>query len=157
MKKQFLSVALSAALIAGCTANGQGPNGETTGAVIGALAGGVLGSTMGEGSGKTAATIGGALLGMWAGSHIGANLTREDRAYHSNATQKAYTAPMGEAITWDNASTGHSGSVVATRQGQTASGNYCREFQQSITIDGQTERAYGTACQQQDGSWKIMN
>jgi surface antigen len=26
-----------------------------------------------------------------------------------------------------------------------------------VTIVGKTERAYGTACRQPDGSWKIVN
>lgn len=33
---------------------------------------------------------------------------------------------------------------------------YCREFQRDIIIDGKPERAYGTACLQPDGSWKIV-
>jgi len=33
----------------------------------------------------------------------------------------------------------------------------CREYQQTITVGGRTERAYGTACKQADGSWKIIN
>ena len=33
---------------------------------------------------------------------------------------------------------------------------YCREFQRDVIIDGKSERAYGTACLQPDGSWKIV-
>ena len=32
----------------------------------------------------------------------------------------------------------------------------CREFQQTITIAGQTHKAFGTACRQADGTWKIV-
>jgi surface antigen len=32
----------------------------------------------------------------------------------------------------------------------------CREFQQTITINGKTEKAYGTACRQADGTWRIV-
>jgi len=31
----------------------------------------------------------------------------------------------------------------------------CREFQQTITIGGTTQEAYGTTCLQPDGSWKV--
>ena len=34
--------------------------------------------------------------------------------------------------------------------------SYCREFQRDVIIDGKPERAYGTACLQPDGSWKIV-
>lgn len=33
---------------------------------------------------------------------------------------------------------------------------YCREFQREVIIDGKPEHAYGTACLQPDGSWKIV-
>lgn len=43
----------------------------TTGAILGGVAGGLLGNQIGSGSGRTAATVGGAGLGMIAGSHAG--------------------------------------------------------------------------------------
>lgn len=33
---------------------------------------------------------------------------------------------------------------------------YCREYQQTITIEGRTQQGYGTACLQPDGSWKLL-
>jgi surface antigen len=33
----------------------------------------------------------------------------------------------------------------------------CREFQQTIMIGGQPQKAYGTACHQPDGTWKIVH
>ena len=36
-------------------------------------------------------------------------------------------------------------------------GEQCREFQQTITIGGKTEKAYGTACRQPDGTWKEVD
>lgn len=33
---------------------------------------------------------------------------------------------------------------------------YCREFTQIIEVGGRKEEGYGTACQQPDGSWKIV-
>jgi hypothetical protein len=32
----------------------------------------------------------------------------------------------------------------------------CREFQDTVTVGGTKQRAYGTTCQQADGSWKIV-
>lgn len=48
--------------------------GNKTGAVLGGVGGGVLGNQIGGGSGRTAATVGGALVGMVAGSHIEQNV-----------------------------------------------------------------------------------
>lgn len=33
----------------------------------------------------------------------------------------------------------------------------CREFQQKILIDGKEQSAYGTACRQPDGSWRVVS
>lgn len=32
----------------------------------------------------------------------------------------------------------------------------CREFQQTVTIDGDDRQAFGTTCQQPDGTWRVM-
>lgn len=33
----------------------------------------------------------------------------------------------------------------------------CREFQQTVTIGGRLQQAWGTTCQQADGTWKIAS
>lgn len=81
------------------------------------------------------------------------NLNEQAQREHEAAQVKATTAPIGEQITWDTGDA--SGHVVTTRTGTGSSGLQCREFQQEITVGGETEQAYGTACLQEDGSWKI--
>lgn len=39
---------------------------------------------------------------------------------------------------------------------QSAKGQYCREYQKTVTIGGREERAYGTACRMPDGHWQIV-
>ncbi len=34
---------------------------------------------------------------------------------------------------------------------------YCREYTKKIVVNGKEARAYGTACLQDDGSWRIVN
>lgn len=50
------------------TRRGGGFLGDRTGAIIGGVAGGYLGSQIGHGRGRKAATVGGALLGTYAGN-----------------------------------------------------------------------------------------
>jgi surface antigen len=33
----------------------------------------------------------------------------------------------------------------------------CREFSQRVFIDGRRETAYGVACRQPDGGWRIVS
>jgi hypothetical protein len=78
----------------------------------------------------------------------------QERA-HEDAQIRATTAPVGEVIHWNQGNA--TGSVVATREGTSSSGRYCREFQQEVRIDGRFESAYGTACLQPDGTWEVVS
>ena len=129
---------------------------ELVGTGAGAVVGGLLGSKIGDGSGQLWATGAGALLGAYLGNEIGKSLDSADKAQMSNAVYEAQSAPVGEPISWNNPDSGNSGQVVATKDGYTASGSYCREFQQTVYIGGKEESAYGQACQQPDGSWQIV-
>ncbi len=39
---------------------------------------------------------------------------------------------------------------------KSTSQGYCREFTRKIIVDGAEQLAYGTACRQPDGTWRIM-
>ena len=69
----------------------------------------------------------------------------------------AYASPLNQPIVWNNPGTGNSGSITPIRDGRSNSGKYCREFQSDVTVGGEHQNAHGTACQEPDGSWKIVN
>lgn len=148
------TVALALSLSA-CESARNAPK-QTAGSLLGGVGGAVVGAQFGGGTGKLATTAAGALLGAWLGSEVGKSLDNADRAALQQAQSSAYAAPVGQPITWNNPQSGHYGSVTPTRDGTAADGSYCREFQNTVTIDGRTEHAYGTACRQPDGSWKIV-
>ena len=160
MKKIMMTVAaVSVFGLVACT----GPNGQmewnkqTMGTGIGALAGGLAGSQIGGGSGRLWATGAGVLLGGLLGSSVGSSLDKADMAYANQAAMTANTAPIGQAITWNNPQSGNSGTITPVRDGYTASNRYCREYQQTITVGGKKESGYGTACQNANGDWEIVN
>ncbi len=152
-----LSVLVLSSLLAltACQTDQMGTK-EGVGTLGGAAVGGLLGSTIGHGSGRLAATAAGVVLGGWLGNEIGSSLDKADRSAMTSATSRAYAAPIGQQITWNNPQTGNSGVVVPVRDGYSPSGAYCREFQQTITVGGRQQEAFGRACQQPDGSWKIV-
>lgn len=152
-----VSSVVFALALAGCQTGGTGMGTkETVGTLGGAVAGGLLGSQIGGGTGKLVATGVGTLLGAYLGNQLGSSLDRADQAYASQAEQRAYGAPIGQSISWNNPQSGNSGTVVPVRDGTMADGSYCREFQTTIVVGGKSERAMGTACRQPDGSWKIV-
>jgi surface antigen len=52
--------------------------------------------------------------------------------------------------------TGATASAARIETLQNEAGQDCREYQQSVTIGGREQRAYGTVCRMPDGAWKIM-
>ena len=145
---------LSAALfLGGC----ENTTNKDRGVLLGALAGGVIGNQIGNGRGQSLATVAGAALGGAAGSAIGARMDEQDRQMMRQArTDSLESGFTGESSGWSNPDSGNSGNVIPVRTYQNASGQYCREFQQEITIGGETEQGFGTACRQANGSWQII-
>ena len=120
-----------------------------------ATAGGLIGAAL---HGGTAGIIGGALLGGLVGAAVGDRMDAADKKQQSQAAQKAFeTTPSGQSVAWRNPDSGNSGAVTPIRTYQSPAGQYCREYQQTITIGGEKQQAYGTTCRQPDGSWKIVS
>ena len=152
---RYLAVGL---LAFGLTACQDGGDKQTLGTLLGAVGGAVVGSQIGKGSGRLVAVAAGTLLGAYLGGGIGKSLDKADRLAAEQTTQKTLEAtPSGDTISWKNPDSGNSGTVTPQPPYQNATGQYCREYEQTITVAGKTEAAYGTACRQPDGSWKIVN
>ncbi len=167
MKTKILAMlAISTLALTACT-QGVGLNeGNTTGmgnkqmigGATGAILGGVLGSKVGKGSGQLVGVGVGALLGTLLGSELGASLDKADLAYAQQAANRAYTAPVGQAISWNNPDSGNSGMITPTRQGvSNTTGQVCREYTQTIYVGGRQQTAVGQACKNADGTWTVMN
>ena len=124
------------------------------GAAVGATAGGLIAAAAGGG---TAGIIGGVLLGGLAGGALGDKLDQNDRRLaQENYHRSMEYGSVGQTSTWRNPDNGHSGEVTPTRTYETASGP-CREYKQTIYIDGQAQEAVGTACRASDGTWRPKN
>lgn len=158
MRKPLIAIALAATLaLTGCAAGDQPGPKQAIGTVGGAVLGGLLGSEIGEGQGRLIATGTGAALGAIIGSEVGKSLDRADRIYMARTTQASLEhTRTGSTSTWTNPDTQHSGTVTPVRTYQEPSGTYCREFRQTVEVGGRQQEAYGTACRQPDGTWKIQ-
>jgi surface antigen len=97
--------------------------------------------------------------GKVAGRHVGGAaaqmLKGGDQAMLERTTQQALDhGEAGKPVKWSNPETGSRGSVTPQPR-FTMQGKSCREFQQSITVDGRTSTGYGAACQAPDGTWLL--
>ncbi len=131
-------------------------NKTTAGTLLGAAAGAAIGTQIGGGKGQLAAVAAGTLLGAFIGHQIGQSLDKTDVEYARRAQEQSYASPIGQQITWNNPQSGNAGTITPRRDGTDAAGNYCREYQTTVTVGGKTEQAYGTACRQPDGTWKVI-
>ncbi len=152
--RKFIPAIVIVSLIAACSPN-MGRK-ETIGTVGGGAAGAIVGAQMGGGTGQMVAIAAGTLIGVLLGGEIGRQLDDADRASANQAYQQAQTAPIGQNISWNNPDSGNTGAVTPVRDGTSSTGEYCREFQQTVNIGGRSEQAYGVACQQPDGSWRMV-
>jgi len=154
--KRVAVLVVAVAVLTACDAD-SGPK-QRAGTLIGAAGGGLLGAQFGRGEGRLAAVALGTLAGALIGSEVGKSLDRADRAALERATQTSLeTSPSGQVTEWRNPDSGNYGTVKPQPAYKTTEGEFCREYQQTVTIGGKTESAYGTACRQPDGSWKIVN
>lgn len=127
------------------------------GTLAGAAGGAVVGSNVGKGKGNIAAIAVGTLLGAALGHNIGQSLDNADLAAYNRTSQRALeTAPDGQQVAWNNPNSGNYGTVTPVNVYQNSSGQYCREYSQTINVGGRQESAYGHACRQADGTWKIV-
>lgn len=154
MKAITALVLASTLAVTGCQTMGEK---ETVGGLIGAGAGAAAGAQFGKGSGQIAMAVIGALLGSQVGAGVGRSLDNIDRQMERQSSAVALeTYPTGQAATWQNPDSGNSGTFTPVKTYQTAEGTYCREFQQTITVGGEVQQGYGTACRQPDGTWRIQ-
>jgi len=155
MKKIGLLI-LMVATISGC-ANLPASN-QTQGTIAGGAIGALIGSTIGDGRGQVWATAIGAVGGALAGSHLGKRLDSRD---HQVMNKAAYTAlenkKSNTKTTWSNPDSGNAGTIIPTSTTKMADGSFCREYTSMVEVGGKSETAYGTACRQDDGSWRIAS
>ena len=132
---------------------------------LGAIIGGVIGNQFGRGGGRTAATFGGIILGGIAGNAIARDSCRNERAdayYYNRAYYDGFENPeYGRSYDWRNPYNGDYGYMSPVRDYDEGyrcgyDGSQCREFRQTIYIDGRRADGYGTACRDSDGSWRIV-
>jgi surface antigen len=161
--KTFVYSGIIATMLAtsACSQNGGADGGirkEDIGTLGGAVGGAWIGSNVGKGKGNIVGIAAGTLLGAYLGNQVGASLDRADMSYYNNTAQRALeSSKTGSTSTWTNPDSGNSGTITPTRTFQTAQGEYCREYTQTISIGGKQSEGYGRACRQPDGSWKIQN
>lgn len=85
------------------------------------------------------------------------NMTSDDRHIAAMAMQIAMERRQDhEASTWTNGLSGNHGAVVPRRSYRSQSGDFCRRFDETMTVSGVTATFERTACRGGDGSWTAL-
>jgi len=163
--KQVIAVILAGSLLAACSQH-AGPK-EQTGSLLGAVTGAALGAAIGTRTdcrghrcrSRTSgnAVVIGALAGTMIGGSMGRSMDERDRRAYAHASHQAFEyGRSGQPSYWHNPDSGNHGYVAPQPAYERAPGEYCREYQQTITVGGRKEEGYGTACRRPDGTWEII-
>ncbi len=158
-RKPAAALLVAAVAVTGCqgTSLENNPK-QTLGTIVGAGLGALAGSQFGGGKGQLAAVALGALAGAWVGSELGKSLDAADRGYmNKNAQDSLEYSRAGATSSWKNPDSGNSGKFTPTKTYKTSVGQDCRDYEQTIYVDGKEETALGRACRRSDGTWEIVS
>lgn len=120
--------------------------------VVGGIVGGLIGSQVGGGHGSTAAAVVGTLIGATIGGNIGHAMDQQDRRRMAHSLE---TVQTGRSSNWHNPDTGNQYTITPTKTYEVAGGP-CREYTVDGMVGGKREKIVGTACRQNDGSWRTV-
>ncbi len=97
------------------------------------------------------------ISGAWAGAPSpDALLSNADRRHQEQALQNALEFNRtGEAEFWENAATGHRGTVTPTLTYRNAAGQDCRKFEREVVIDNRQAQVWSTRCRTAAGVWLL--
>lgn len=152
--KTIAALSAAAFLLTSCAAMQENKK-TTVGAAGGAAGGGLIAAAAGGGSTGIAA---GVILGGLLGGALGNVLDQRDKELARKQAQMSLeSSRTGQTSSWQNPDSGHSGTFTPTRTYQEPSGQYCREYTQTVTVGGEKQQSHGTACRMPDGTWKIQN
>jgi len=168
MKQAIICGLVAASLAVGASGTSRAQDNTLTGALLGGAAGAGVGYAFGKGKGAAIGGVTGLALGALAG-----NATERSRtttvysappppAYYAPAPGYYYAPPPPPqpAYGYYQPQPAYAAPPPAYAPPPPASPGYstanCREYSGTITIDGQPQRSYGTACLQPDGTWRIV-
>lgn len=142
----LLTVGLSA-----CANNQQ--TGTFAGAAVGGVFGHVLGGAVGGDGGRVIGTVVGAVAGGMVGNSVGKQMDEYDRMKEQRAIRNT---KIGYKARWHNPNNGATYEVIPVKNIKKR-GRYCREYQTKVIVGGKERSAYGRACREPDGAWKIIS
>ena len=146
MKTIHIVAILSIFLLTSCS----GMNKAQTGAVGGAGAGALIGQAIGH---NTEATLIGMAVGTMLGYIVGNEMDKYDREQLNHVYERGVS---GQTSSWINPDAGNQYQVTPQPAYNGANNQWCRKAEVVAIIDGKTEKAYTTACRDQNGHWQLQ-
>lgn len=77
--------------------------------------------------------------------------------YYPPPPRVIYVTPPPPPVVYSYAAPPPLAAVPTSPVYRAPNGQYCREYQADIRVDGVPQPSYGTACLQPDGSWRVAN
>jgi surface antigen len=100
----------------------------------------------------------GSLAGAYVSGEIVKSLDDRDRLSMEQSTQAALTSGQaGKVVRWANSQSGSSGTITPQPPYRDSKGRLCREYQETLKAKTLSKTGYRTACQEPDGSWRVVS
>jgi len=127
-------------------------NKAQTGAVGGAAGGALIGQMIGH---NTEATLIGAAVGTMLGYIVGNEMDKYDRQQLNHVYERGVS---NRTSSWVNPDNGNQYNVTPQPAYTNPTTNrVCRKAEINAVIDGKMDKAYTTACRDDNGHWQLQN
>jgi surface antigen len=78
-------------------------------------------------------------------------MTEQDISLAAKLLQRTLDhAPDGTTRRWINDESGHSGAITPVRSYIASTGQYCRDYREDISVDGENRNFHYSACREED-------
>jgi len=150
MRKFTAATLVGLVAVTGCTVMDFGSADRT-----GSISGGLVDTPSSSSNQKIVVSVTGASLGSLLSARVKEKLNQRDRENVDSAADRSFRE--GKRVEWSNPKSGRRGFVQPGRIYKATSGTLCRDFTNTILHRGREDVVTGKACQNEDGTWQIVN
>lgn len=163
--KMGLALLMAGSLgLSGCQSNPtRTEQSDQSTASSGAVAGALIGALIGVASGDSDKAVKYAAIGAVAGGALGyfgpklyRSLAQDDRERHDDVRERALRqVPDGDALTWENPDSLSGGSVTVLNSYMDRSGTECKEIEETIVVEGESETVVTNLCKDDRDRYRV--
>ncbi len=92
---------------------------------------------------------------LWPGLAAAQALSDDAERLRGDSYLRAWTAPIGRSLVWNDLASGDHGKIAAQREFK-KDGTICRDVTETLTVQGEARQGKATGCRGPDQQWHVM-